>query len=70
MPYRPRNDVPRLSGRPPTAPSQNGRPTQTVFRRFFDLIERLERPGSSPSAPPAGKSAAHARPTIGRGGRS
>jgi len=62
MPYRPRNDVPRLSGRPETPADSPPREGATVFRRFFDLIERLERPAAG--HPPAGKAS---RPV--KGGR-
>ena len=57
MPFRPRSDLPRLSGRPDTPDPQQGRETPTVFRRFFDLLERRDRPqdgqgASAKSAPP------------------
>lgn len=65
MPIRPRNDVPRLSGRPGAAPERATRDNQTVFRRFFDLIERLDKPGPPPAAP-----GTKARTPDGRGGRS
>lgn len=60
MSQRPRNDLPRLSGRPDGPPHAAGRETQTVFRRFFELLERLDRPhpagdAATKSAPPARK---------------
>lgn len=46
MTYRKFTDLPRLSGRPePPAPRPE---PQRVFRRFFDLLERLERPQAGP----------------------
>ena len=55
MPTRSRSDIPRLSGRPgPAAGDPPQRDATGVFRRFFDLLERLEKPGS-PHAPPAAK---------------
>lgn len=47
MTYRKFTDLPRLSGRPAT-PAPRPEP-QRVFRRFFDLLERLERPQAGPS---------------------
>lgn len=49
MPHRPRTDWPRLSGRPATVAPLAAPPRQnaTVIRRFFDLIERLERPAQA-----------------------
>lgn len=42
----------RLSARPQKTPVQPTRPPGEVFRRFFDLIERMERP-RRPEHPPA-----------------
>lgn len=51
MTYRKFTDLPRLSGRP-GQPAARPEP-QRVFRRFFDLLERFERPqpGPGPSRP-------------------
>lgn len=65
MPYRPRNDLPRLSGRPDAPGASQTRDTQTVFRRFFDLLERFDKSGPGPAAPPAAKM----QPPQGRGGQ-
>lgn len=54
MPHRPRNDLPRLSGRPETPHRAEDRETQTVFRRFFELLERFDRPPEA-SRPPGAK---------------
>lgn len=59
MPQRPRSDWPRLSGRPATPSNAPARQNATVIRRFFDLIERLERP---PQAAPDNKAHPGARP--------
>jgi len=64
MPIRPRNDVPRLSGRRESTGARPAREAQTVFRRFFDLIERLDR-GAHADAAPGTKS----RTPDSRGGR-
>ena len=56
MPHRPRSDLPRLSGRPDDAPPAQGRETPTVFRRFFDLLERFDRPHDGPARNPHAKS--------------
>lgn len=40
----------RLSGRPRAASAKPTRPND-VFRRFFDLIEQMERPRAHPPAP-------------------
>lgn len=53
MPHRPRNDWPRLSGRPGTPPRAEERETQTVFRRFFELLERFDKPHEGPRPPGA-----------------
>lgn len=45
MSPRPPSDWPRLSGRPVEVP-RNERQNLKVIRRFFDLIERMERPGA------------------------
>jgi|GEM_PF-1156837 len=56
MPYRSRSEIARLSGNPAAAPPpEPPRETGRVFRRFFDLIERLERPPVSGAATPAAK---------------
>ncbi len=66
MPARSRSDIPRLSGRPGSAtPPDTPREPARVFRRFFDLLERLERPYASHTAAPAAKS----ERTPDRGGR-
>lgn len=59
MSHRPRNDLPRLSGRPETPHHAATGETQTVFRRFFELLEKFDRP--PPGAPPAAKSAVPTR---------
>lgn len=48
MPNRPSHDWPRLSGRPQKPASPPEYPGNMVFRRFFELIERLERPRAAP----------------------
>lgn len=44
--------TPRLTARPRSLSGDKARPHAEVFRRFFDLIERMERPLSS-AHPPA-----------------
>jgi hypothetical protein len=54
MPNRKFTDLPRLSGRPEGAGAPEPRPEPThVFRRFFNLLERLERPAAGPGQPPS-----------------
>lgn len=55
MTHRKFDTLTRLSGRPPSVP-RDPEP-QTVFRRFFGLLERLERPGQPEQRTPSGASA-------------
>lgn len=48
MPNRPSKDWPRLPGRPQLSAPISPPPNTNVFRRFFDLIERLEKPRGAP----------------------
>ena len=59
MSQRPRSGLPRLSGRPAAHSPPPERQNITVFRRVFDLIERLER---TPQGPPANKAHPGAHP--------
>ena len=57
MPHRPRSDLPRLSGRPDPVRPEQERENPTVFRRFFDLLERFDRLPDGTSQPTSAKSA-------------
>jgi hypothetical protein len=63
MTQRPPADWPRLSGRP-ASPPRTENANQTVFRRFFDLIERLEKPPQAPAS--KGQPQTHGRAGKGR----
>ncbi|MGL4279566.1 MAG: hypothetical protein ACRCS0_04285 [Albidovulum sp.] len=54
MSNRQSHDWPRLSGRPQPPASQQEHASNTVFRRFFELIERLERPRAAPVSKTSG----------------
>ena len=50
MNHRKSPDLPRVSGRAEDAGPSDPREPQRVFRRFFDLLERFEKPGGNAHA--------------------